>query len=101
MGMIVALVLSTDGQESFYSATPAWAVFATIAAIVQFAPSLAKQHRLVAGAELDHRRRRRRWVVRVVGADRTARRVEQPGFRSRRWQSRRRSRVLARAGRRL
>jgi hypothetical protein len=43
MGMIVALVLSTDGQESFYSATPAWAVFATIAAIVQFAPSLAKQ----------------------------------------------------------
>jgi hypothetical protein len=43
VGIIVALVLSTDGQESFYSSTTAWAVFATIAAIVQFAPSLAKQ----------------------------------------------------------
>jgi hypothetical protein len=40
--MIVALVVSTDGQESFYSSTTAWAVFATVAALVQFAPSLAK-----------------------------------------------------------
>jgi hypothetical protein len=36
------LALSTDGQESWYSDTPAWAVFATITAIVQVAPSLAR-----------------------------------------------------------
>jgi hypothetical protein len=39
---IVALALSTNGQGSWYSQTPAWAIFATIAAVIQIAPSIVK-----------------------------------------------------------
>jgi len=55
---VVALALSSDAQESWYSDTPAWAVFATIAAIVQVAPFLVK----VAGWSAE-----RTWTVGAIG----------------------------------
>ena len=56
---VVSLVLSPDGAESWYESTTAWSIFATVAAIVQLAPTAGKS--IGWSAE-------RSWTIGAVGA---------------------------------
>jgi hypothetical protein len=56
---VLALALSTDGQESWYSSTPAWSVFATVAAIVQLVPLVGRSTEWPA---------ERSWTIGAAGA---------------------------------